>query len=293
MNGGESWGVRKKREEATGVVPTPVRVAVGGAFGRMGQEAAELVRATEHFRLVGTVDRRGRSLEGVPAFSTVDELFSAVQPDVYIDFTSPEAVYKHARAALEAGVRPVVGTTGLAREEIEELAALARSKRLGAVIAPNFSLGAAVLRRAAALAARFFPYVEIVEMHHDQKKDAPSGTALLLAEAVAEARGGEKAAAAAREAGAPRVSPPYSDLSARGVLAFGVPVHSVRLPGFVAHHELLFGGDGEWLTFRVDTVTRRAFMPGLRYAVERVLELEELVYGLDRLLERELQEGRG
>ncbi|RKQ89010.1 dihydrodipicolinate reductase [Brockia lithotrophica] len=288
MNAGESWGVRKEREEATGVAPTPVRVAVGGAFGRMGREAVELVRATEHFLLVGTVDRRGRSLEGVPGFSSVDELFSAVRPDVYVDFTSPEAVYGHTRAALEAGVRPVVGTTGLAREEIEELAALARSKRLGAVIAPNFSLGAAVIRRAAALAARFFPHVEIVEMHHDQKKDAPSGTALLLAEAVAEARGG-RAGGVLGEAG----SPPSPDHPARGVLAFGVPVHSVRLPGFVAHHELLFGGDGEWLTLRVDTVTRRAFMPGLRYAVERVLELEELVYGLDRLLERELEEGQG
>jgi len=289
MSGRERWGIQKKRKEATDVVSPSVRIAVGGAFGRMGQEAVDLVRGTEHFRLIGTVDRQGRSLEGVPGFSSVDELFSAVRPDVYIDFTSPEAVYKHTRAALEAGVRPVVGTTGLAREEIEELADLARSKRLGAVIAPNFSLGAAVLRQAAALAARFFPHVEIVEMHHDQKKDAPSGTALLLAEAVAEARGGERARAVVREV----ESPPYPDLLARGDLAFGIPVHSVRLPGFVAHHELLFGGDGEWLTFRVDTVTRQAFMPGLRYAVERVFELEELVYGLDRLLERELQEGRG
>lgn len=273
-----------------------IRIVLAGAFGRMGREVVAMIDRTPHFRLVGIVDPKGRTLDGVPTYGSVGEAL-APGADVFIDFTTPEVVYGHARAAIEHGVRPVIGTTGLQPEEIAELSARAGARRLGGVIAANFALGAVLMIRLAAEVAKYFPAAEIVELHHALKRDAPSGTALMTAAAIARAR--RRPAEEAARLGAPVRDPaaerggPGARLEAleemappsRGLILNGIPIHSVRLPGLVAHQEVLFGGEGETLLLRHDATTRAAFMPGLRLAVEKVMTLDRLVVGLENLLD--------
>lgn len=198
----------------------------------------------------------------------------ASSPDVIVEFAPGEAAALHAHAALEAGICPVVGSTGMAQESIEGLRALAAEKRLGAVMAPNFAVGAVLMMEFARMAAPFFPHVEIVELHHDRKRDAPSGTATKTALMIAASRG-EPPAAAAQEEMVP---------GARGGEVGGVRIHSVRLPGLVAHQEVLFGGTGQTLTIRHDSLSEESFMPGLLLAIRRVCGLHHLVFGLESLL---------
>jgi 4-hydroxy-tetrahydrodipicolinate reductase len=198
------------------------------------------------------------------------------RPQVLVDFSPGPASVAHARAALAAGVSPVVGSTGIAAADLQALADLAASHRTGAVVAPNFAVGAVLMIEFARRAARFFPHVEIIEMHHDRKRDAPSGTALRTAAAVAAARG---------QPPAPAVVEEEMVTGARGGRAEGIPIHSVRLPGLVAHQEVIFGGPGQTLTIRHDSLTEESFMPGLLLAVRRVRSLQGLVHGLENLLD--------
>ncbi|MBE3596605.1 MAG: 4-hydroxy-tetrahydrodipicolinate reductase [Hydrogenibacillus sp.] len=261
----------------------PIAVVVAGAFGKMGRTVVEMIEQTPHFRLVGIVDPKGRKLEGVPTYPSAGAALSQ-GADVFVDFTTPEVVYGHARAAIDHGVRPVIGTTGLTPEEIADLSARAGTRRLGGVIAPNFALGAVLMMRMVALLARYFPYAEIIELHHENKRDAPSGTAIVTAAAIARAR---------RSAGDSRAWEPVPAVSmtqeaespSRGLVHDGVPIHSVRLPGLVAHQTVLFGGVGETLTLRHDTSARTAFMPGLRLAIEKAMTLDRLVVGLENVLD--------
>jgi 4-hydroxy-tetrahydrodipicolinate reductase len=172
-----------------------------------------------------------------------------------IDFTTPDSVFANARLCLECGVHVVVGTTGISEDELEQLRLLARDSEANCFVAPNFAIGAVLMMEAAKLIAPYMPAYEIVELHHDQKLDAPSGTAKRTAELAAAAGGRE-----------------------------GAPIHSVRLPGLVAHHEVIFGGPGQTLTIRHDSLSRESFMPGVLLAVRKVAELDGLVVGLESLL---------
>jgi 4-hydroxy-tetrahydrodipicolinate reductase len=199
----------------------------------------------------------------------------AVGPEVLVEFATGRAAVDHARAVLDAGIRPVIGSTGMSARDIDALAAVAAARRIGAVIAPNFAIGAVLMMEFARVAARFMPHVEIIELHHDRKRDAPSGTAVKTARLIAEVRGS-----------AP-VSPVVEEeivTGARGGASDGVRVHSVRLPGLGAHQEVIFGGPGQTLRIRHDSLNEESFMPGLLLAVRRVRELEGLVYGLEHLL---------
>ena len=193
-----------------------------------------------------------------------------------VDFTTPDAVFDNVMTALDLGKRVVFGTTGLDEERLQEIDARARERSLGVVHAPNFAIGAVLMMRFAAEASRFFDQVEIIELHHDQKKDAPSGTAIKTAELIAEARKsrGEVAAVTETEVVA----------GARGGEVQGVQVHSVRLPGLVAHQEVLLGLPGQTLTIRHDSFDRASFMPGVLLALRKVGEITGLVYGLEHLL---------
>lgn len=244
----------------------PVRVAIAGATGKTGSEAAKAIHAAPDLRIVAAVARMhlgedlGVLLEGskwdVAVSGDVEGTLRATTPDVLVDFTLGESAGRHAACALRAGVRPVVGATGLAAEDVEEIRRLAEERRLSAMLIPNFSFGIVLLARFCREALRFFPDVEVVEFHHAQKRDRPSGTARQL-QAVLEASG----------AHAP------------------VPVHSVRLPGLVAHHEVVFGGPGETLTIRHDTLSRASFGPGVVLAVRKVTGLQgEVVESLEGLL---------
>jgi len=253
-----------------------INIVVAGAFGRMGQEVCRMVEAEEGFRLVAIVDPRRREGSNAPVFSTLREALESVPADVLIDFTKPDVVYEHTLLSLESGVRPVVGTTGLQEEQIAELSRISREKKIGAVIAPNFAIGAVLMMKFAQIAAKYMPHVEIIEYHHDQKLDAPSGTASKTAEMISKSRNEIK-----------QGHPQEKELldGVRGGYMQGFRIHSVRLPGFVAHQEVIFGGEGQFLTIRHDSVHRSSFMPGVKLAVQKVMSLDHLVYGLENLIE--------
>jgi 4-hydroxy-tetrahydrodipicolinate reductase len=199
---------------------------------------------------------------------------ASCEPQVMVDFTHPTAVEGNVRTALAAGVHCVVGTTGVPFSAWDALAADFPGPCL--FVAPNFAIGAVLLMRFSAMAARYMPHVEIIELHHDRKADAPSGTAIRTAAMIAEARR-EVPVAPGRETEVAE--------GARGALVDGVYVHSVRLPGLVAHQEVIFGGVGQTLTLRHDSIDRTSFMPGVLLAVREVGSRSGLVVGLDALME--------
>jgi 4-hydroxy-tetrahydrodipicolinate reductase len=244
-----------------------IRVLVTGAKGRMGREVVRAVTAEPDMEVVAEVDQ-GDDLAAA---------LTAARPDVMVDFTVPEAAMGNIRAALAAGVTPVVGTTGLGPADIEGVQHLCDLHQTAALIAPNFALGAVLLMRFAAEAARYLPDVEIIEMHHERKIDAPSGTAAKTAEMIAAARVGS---AAAEPEGAFEKHPGVRG----GRTDEGIRIHSVRLPGFVASQEVIFGGAGQRLSLRHDSIDRASFMPGVVLAIRRARDLSGLVYGLENVL---------
>ena len=251
-----------------------IRVGVLGAAGRMGREVCRAVAAADDLELIAAVDpnNAGLEAEGLLVSATVEHLSDV---DVAVDFTLPSTVMPNVRWCLRNGVHAVVGTTGLTPADLEELRAAAETGTANCVVAPNFALGAVLLLRFAAEAARYFDAAEVIELHHDGKADAPSGTALATARAIDAARAGHWSAPDAIGA----------DPAARGADIEGVRVHAVRLPGLVAHEEVLFGGPGQVLTVRHDALDRTAFMPGVLLAVRSVAGRPGLTVGLDALLD--------
>jgi 4-hydroxy-tetrahydrodipicolinate reductase len=241
-----------------------VRVGVLGATGRMGRATCQAVQEAADLELVAAVARA----------TGVGELVGA-GAEVVVDFSRPEATAAAGRALLAEGVHLVSGTTGLADEVMDELANLAGKADNGNLVwAPNFALGAVLAMHFAAVAARFYPAAEVIELHHQGKADAPSGTALRTARAIGAARGQPVGQAAGQE----------SVPGVRGGGVDGVRVHSVRLPGLVAHQEVIFGGQGEVLTLRHDSLDRSSFMPGVLLAVRAVADRPGVTVGLEPLL---------
>jgi 4-hydroxy-tetrahydrodipicolinate reductase len=253
-----------------------IRVAVSGS-GRMGRQVGAAVAQATDMQLVAFVDKLATAgmLDATPLFDSAESAFSATNPDVVVDFTNADWTPQLTAAAVPAGVRPVIGTSGLSTEYVEGLAAICREARLGGVVASNFAIGAVLMMHFARLAAPYFESAEIIELHHDQKVDAPSGTAVTTAQMMRAAR---EAAFEHRQADE-QVLP-----GSRGAESGGVAIHSVRLPGLVAHQEVLFGGVGQTLSIRHDSTGRDSFMPGVLLAVRAVMNEERLVVGLDALL---------
>lgn len=256
----------------------PIRVLVAGALGRMGREVVRAVAAEPDLMVAAAVDRAGGETDGVPVTADLTAVLrTEIRPDVMVDFTVPEAALPNIRAALEAGVIPLVGTTGLSPADLDVVRGLCEKHATAALVAPNFALGAVLLMRFAAEAAHYLPDVEILEMHHEKKLDAPSGTAARTAELIAEARQGTPAAL---PAGAFEKFP-----GARGGRAAGdIPVHSLRLPGFVASQEVIFGAPGQRLSLRHDSIDRASFMPGVILAIRKARAFSGLVVGLENVL---------
>ena len=220
-----------------------IRVAVSGAAGKMGQAVCEAVEGAEDAELAAKAD----PALGVELAEVLDEA------DVVVDFTTPDTALANVEACVAAGVHAVVGTTGF---DLDAARAAAESSGANCFVAPNFAIGAVLLMQAAQLAARHMPECEIVELHHDGKLDAPSGTAIRTAELIREAGGNVHE-----------------------------PIHSVRLPGLVAHQEVVFGGEGQTLSLRHDSIDRRSFMPGVLLAVRKVADLpDRFTVGLEKLL---------
>jgi 4-hydroxy-tetrahydrodipicolinate reductase len=249
----------------------------------MGREVVKAVAGDPETELVGAVDvsevgadagdLAGIGPRGVAIASDMAAALRSTGAEVVVDFTRAEAAFANAQTALAAGVSPVIGTTGMSPAQIDTLRGLAEQCGTGAIIAPNFALGAVLLMRFAAQAARYLPEVEIIELHHEKKVDAPSGTA---AEMIRDARAPERL---------PRPTEEFKVEGARGGDFDGIRIHSVRLPGFVAHEEVIFGGVGQTLTLRHDSIDRVSFMPGVLMACKRVRSLKALVYGLEHLLD--------
>jgi 4-hydroxy-tetrahydrodipicolinate reductase len=224
-----------------------IKVVVSGADGRMGRTVCAAVEEANDMELAGRAD---------PALGTsLLDALKASHPDVVVDFSVPGAVYENTRLWLEQSIHVVVGATGMTDEQVRKVEEAARQSDGNCFIAPNFAIGAVLLMEASKLVAHHMPDAEVIELHHDQKVDAPSGTAKRTAELIAAETGGDEP-----------------------------PIHSVRLPGLVAHQEVVFGGLGQTLTIRHDSIARESFMPGVLLAVRRVGEIDGLVVGLEHLL---------
>jgi len=270
-------------------VAASIRVAVVGAAGRMGREVLKAVAGDAGMQLVAAVDR---SCVGSPVGELVPGIAAAgdqqIQPDlasalntspaeVLVDFSHHSAIKDNALIALERGCSPVIGATGLGAEQVDEIRQACERTGVPALIAPNFAVGAVLMMRFSEIAARWYGDVEIMELHHDRKEDAPSGTALLTAQLIAEAKSMEPS------------TKPTPVVKAEGALGgrwHGIPVHSIRLPGLLAHQQVMFGAPGETLTIRHDSTDRAGFMHGVRLAIREVRGLNGLVIGLDKLLFR-------
>ena len=240
------------------------RVAVSGALGRMGRTTCDAISGDDELSLVAAVDPGFSSVEGaVPAaercFASLTEALQAGDVDVVVDFTTPAVVRVNVLTCIRHGIPAVVGTTGLTADDLTEIEIEAAEAGVGVLVAPNFAMGAVLMMRFAREAAAHFRACEIVELHHDRKLDAPSGTSRLTRSGIHDAwqeSGWEKA----------------------------IPIHSVRLPGLVAHQEVIFGGTGETLTIRHDSLSRESFMPGVLFAIKRIRGSQGLIVGLENIL---------
>ena len=243
-----------------------IKVLVNGALGRMGSEVVKTVLEQEDMELVAAVDAFG-----------ADKMIPVKNGNqmAVVDFTRPDVVMASLRTVLSAGVRAVVGTTGFSEADLAELDELAKANNTGILIAPNFALGAILMIKLACEAAKYFPNVEIIERHHDKKLDAPSGTAVITAQQIAEVR-------QEMHQGHPEEKELLA--GARGADYKGMKIHSVRLPGYVASQEVIFGSQGETLRISNEPVNRECYMPGVMLGCRKMMDKVGLTYGLDKLL---------
>ena len=274
----------------------PIPVLVSGALGKMGREVVEAVTNSNDCELVGAIDLNdecnGKSLStffDIPesdvflsndlegSLCTISQGYrDSDQKPVMVDFTHPDSVYENTRAAMAYGVCPVIGTTGLTTEQINELSSFSEKASIGCAIIPNFSVGMVLLQQAASVAAKFYDNVELIEMHHNQKADSPSGTCLKTAEMIEEYP---------KKFNKLLVKETESLSGSRGgVRESGLNIHSIRLPGLLAHQVVIMGSPGETYTIKHDTIDRKAYMPGVLESIRKIGNYETLVYGLEKLI---------
>lgn len=241
-----------------------IRVLINGAHGKMGQEAVKAINNDPDLVLAGEAYKD----------SDLAYMIKTTEADVVVDLTIASVAFENTKKIIASNACPIVGTSGLSLDEVKKLAKLCQAKGLGGLVAPNFSIGAVLMMRYAAEAAKYFPSVEIIEFHHNHKIDAPSGTAIRTAEMIAETR-----------VSIPQDPTKHEVVSgARGGLYQDIRIHSLRLPGVIANQEVLFGEEGETLSIKHNTLHRGAFMPGICLACKKVQKLDTLLYGLEHVL---------
>lgn len=263
-----------------------IRVLVVGACGKMGREVVKAVTSQENMSLVGAVDLVNVGLDigsivlnkelGVNISSNLEKTIEESQPDVAIDFTQPSVIFNNAKTFINNGVRPVIGTTGLSDEQVSELKVLSEQKQVSTLIAPNFTIGAVLMMMFAKKTAQYFDNAEIIELHHNKKKDAPSGTAVKTAQLMAQVKDNftKNNCAETELIKGSRGGCSYSDIH----------IHSVRMPGYIASQEVIFGASGQIMTIRHDSMDRECYMSGVMLAVNHVFNNKGFVYGLDNIL---------
>ena len=258
----------------------PIKVVVNGATGKMGTETVAAVCREDGLSLVGGTCRRERGATlalpdgaAVPLSTSLADVLEQTRPDVLVDFTNAAACMEAVPVAAAHSTNLVLGVSGLTEDDLRQLDALANDRNIGVIVAPNFALGAVVLKKLVEQAAPFFDYVDIVEAHHEAKIDAPSGFAMALAQAL----GAEKQFT--------RNYPERENLpDTRGGEYNGVSIHSIRMPGRSAHHEVIFGAAGQTVSLRHDTLTRDCYMPGVIRCIREVVQRPGLVVGLEKVL---------
>jgi 4-hydroxy-tetrahydrodipicolinate reductase len=259
-----------------------IKVIVAGALGKMGAMAIEtFLNNKDKFELKAGVVRNIKEIDhkslkyyedrGVTLTDNIETEFHKGDIDVLVELTTPDSVFKNSKLALDNGIRPVIGATGLSDEDILELSKKSLKANTGAIIAPNFAIGAILMMKFAAEAVKYMDRYEIIERHHEAKLDSPSGTAIKTAKLMSEAK--VKANQCT-----------FKDQKARGELYYDIPIHSLRLQGYVASQEVVFGGLGQTLTLKHDTIDRSSFMPGILLASEKVVHLDRLIYGLENIV---------
>lgn len=263
-----------------------IKVAVTGALGKVGKEVVKTVFENEETQLVAAIDKFevGKDVGDIlfnKSFNVIisddiEKEFGNSKPDVVVDFTQPSVIFENTKKYLNMGVSAVIGTTGLKPEQIKELKNLSKEKNVSCLIAPNFSTGAVLMMKFAKEAAKYFDNAEIIELHHNQKKDAPSGTAVKTAELMAEANDNFTTG---------NCDETELIQGARGAKAKSeIHIHSVRMPGYSASQEVIFGSSGQILTIRHDTSDRACYMKGVMLAVNYVYNHREFIYGLDNIM---------
>ena len=247
-----------------------IKVAVCGALGKMGTEVVQAVKDCSDTELAAQIDIAGAE------FKSIEEAHKACDIDVLVDFTQPKSIFENAKYCLNNGIKIVIGTTGLKDEEIEFLKNLSKEKNTGCLIAPNFSTGAVLMMMFARQASKYFDNAEIIELHHNQKKDAPSGTAIKTAAMMAEVKDDFT-----------KNNCPETETieGARGGNSYSnIHIHSVRMPGYIASQEVIFGSSGQIMTIRHDSMDRKCYMQGVMLAVKHVYENNDFIYGLDNIM---------
>ena len=275
-----------------------IPVVVAGALGRMGSEVIKAINSSNDYELVGAIDnlkeKQGQDIGSLLGLGPLDvfvsddfeaSLCAASQNiandgsnngAVLVDFTHPKFAYKHTRTAIAYGVHPVIGTTGITTDQLDDLSKFAEKASLGSAIIPNFSVGMVLLQQAAAAASRFYEFAELTEMHHNKKADAPSGTCIKTAELMEEQRSAFNRSLVNEEESI--------DGSRGGQRPSGLRLHSIRLPGVVAHQQVMFGSNGETYELVHNTIDRSAYMPGVLLVVKKIRSFTKLVYGLEKIL---------
>lgn len=261
----------------------PIRTLVHGALGRMGQAMIEVVCRDPELMLVGTVDftadRDFSQLPDgsgeVPLSADLESIIQRCTPDVIIDFTQHSATMPAVRIGTKHHVNFVIGTTGLSENDLKEIDRLCLENNVGAVVAPNFALGAILMMHLSKIAGRYFDFAEIIELHHEKKIDAPSGTSIATARGMVEAKGKGFVYPETQKETLP---------GSRGAQYEGIALHSVRSPGYMAHQEVILGSHGQTLRIRHDQISREGFGPGVTLAVKKVIETKGLTFGLDKVM---------
>lgn len=263
-----------------------VKIAVCGACGKMGQEIIKAILNENDLELVAAIDIQNQGKDigeivnnittGIKINKDLKETLISSKADVIVDFTSPELIFANSLIAIECGVRPVIGTTGLSEDQIAQLSNLSKEKNISVLIAPNFAIGAILMMKYAAQASKYFENAEIIELHHNRKKDAPSGTAIKTAQLMTEARNKFS------QDNIPETE--FIEGSRGGVTNSNIHIHSVRLPGYIASQEVIFGSMGQTFTIRHDSFNRECYMPGVILGIKHVMKNNDFVYGLENIL---------
>ncbi|CCY24550.1 dihydrodipicolinate reductase [Brachyspira sp. CAG:484] len=248
-----------------------IKVAVCGALGKMGREVVEAVKNCELTELSAKID-----IAGDDTYKSIEEAHKSCHIDVLVDFTQPASIFENAKYCLNNGIKIVIGTTGLTDEQIAELQKLSKEKNTGCLIAPNFSTGAVLMMMFAKQASKYFDNAEIIELHHNQKKDAPSGTAIKTALMMSEEK----------ETFTKDNCPEKETIKgSRGGISYSdIHIHSVRMPGYIASQEVIFGSSGQIMTIRHDSMDRKCYMQGVLLAVKHVADKNDFIYGLENIM---------